>query len=250
MSRSDAFEIVFGINAVETALRVRPEAVTDLWVNGERMDARMNALRGIADEVGVRVQHVGSKTLEKVSAGGMHQGAALRRKRRPNIDWAIAFKEIAAQLPPIIVALDGVMDPHNFGACIRSAAAVGAHTFLYPRSRGGSVTPTVRRVASGGSELLALQAVPNLSRALTQLGECGYQVLGLAGECDQPLFMHPVDSPVVLVAGTEQDGLRRLTREACTSLVRIPMASDLESLNVSVAVGVALFNIANRKGLL
>ena len=109
------------------------------------------------------------------------------------------------------------------------------------------MTPTVRRVASGGSELLALQAVPNLSRALTQLGECGYQVLGLAGECDQPLFMHPVDSPVVLVAGTEQDGLRRLTREACTSLVRIPMASDLESLNVSVAVGVALFNIANGK---
>lgn len=250
MSRADAFEIVFGINAVETALRVRPDAVTDLWVNAERTDARMQALEGVAREVGVRVQHVGSKTLDKVAVGGTHQGVALRRKREPNIDWAVALKEITDQLPPLIVALDGVMDPHNFGACIRSAAAVGAHTFLYPRSRGGSVTPTVRRVASGGSELVALQAVPNLSRALTQLGHCGYQVLGLAGESDPPLFTHPVDSPIVLVAGTEQDGLRRLTREACTSLVRIPMASHLESLNVSVAVGVALFDIANRKGLL
>lgn len=244
--RDGGRETVCGLHAVTEALRSAPEQVLELWLDEARDDQRVRAIAALAGSVGLRAQRASRPTLDRLAGGVPHQGALLRRRAQAAQSWEETLRRLDALQHGLLLALDGVEDPHNFGACLRSAAAAGVDTVLYPRSRGGTVNATVRRVASGGAELLELQAVANLARALEQLAAAGYDVLGLDGEASESLFEAHFGARVVLVAGAEGRGLRRLTREACTGLLAIPLAAGMQSLNVSVASGIALF--AAREG--
>jgi 23S rRNA (guanosine2251-2'-O)-methyltransferase len=147
----------------------------------------------------------------------------------------------------LLLVLDGVQDPHNLGACLRSAAAAGADAVVVPKDRAAGMTPVTRRAAAGGAELVPLAAVTNLARTLRMLAEQGVWCVGLAGEAEGSLFDACLDGPLALVLGSEEKGLRRLTREHCDELVRIPMPGRMESLNVSVSAGIALFAVVRSR---
>jgi 23S rRNA (guanosine2251-2'-O)-methyltransferase len=245
--RKDGHEYVCGQNSVSQTLVSSPDTVLGLWVSSKRNDARTEEVLTLAETAGIKPQIAEPQALDRMANGARHQGVVLKRRRLEGTGWAATLARLENSPPPLCLALDGVMDPHNLGACIRSAAGAGADTVIFPRSRGGSVTPTVTRVASGGAELVRLAEVPNLARALEQLRQVGFSVVGLAGEGSQSLFDADFSEPTVIVAGAEDGGLRRLTREVCSSLAHIPMAEGLESLNVSVAAAIALFEVRRVK---
>ena len=240
---------VYGLHAVGAVLEHAPQRLLELWMAQPRDDARTRALAERAASVGVRIQSVGGDVLAKLVGDVAHQGAVA--SVRPLKGWderelldAMARLEEA----PLLLVLDGVTDPHNLGACLRTAAAAGAHAILIPKDRAAAVDGVVRKVAAGAAEFVPVATVTNLARAIDSLKECGIWVVGTDGEAPQALYAADLDRPLALVLGAEGAGLRRLTRERCDFLVRIPMAGCMESLNVSVAAGVALFEARRQRG--
>jgi 23S rRNA (guanosine2251-2'-O)-methyltransferase len=242
-------DVVCGVNAVGQLLKSAPERVTGLWMEVARQDDRVHTLAERAQAHGIAVQRARSAKLDEMADGVTHQGVVARCRPIPVLQWRDVLSRFESELPPLLLALDGVEDPHNLGACIRTAAGAGVDTVIVPKNRGTAVNATVRRVASGATELVNTVPVSNLARALEQLAELDYAVVGLAGEASVPLYDVDLSGRVVLVAGAEGRGLRSLTRERCTALAHIPMESRLESLNVSVAVGIALFTARRALGL-
>jgi 23S rRNA (guanosine2251-2'-O)-methyltransferase len=239
---------VYGLHAVNAVLERAPERLLELWVAQPRDDARTRVLRERAATAGVRVQAVGGEALAKLVGNVAHQGtvAAVRPLRGWDDDDLIeALSQIAED--PLLLVLDGVTDPHNLGACLRTADAVGAHAVLIPKDRAASVDGVVRKVAAGAAEFVPVASVTNLARTLDRLKERGIWVVGTDGEAPQTLYAADLKRPLALVLGAEGDGMRRLTRERCDFLVRIPMAGQVESLNVSVAAGVALFEARRQR---
>jgi 23S rRNA (guanosine2251-2'-O)-methyltransferase len=239
---------VYGLHAVNAVLERAPERVLELWVAQPRDDARTRSLRERAETAGVRVQSVGGEALAKLVGDVAHQGAAAAV--RPLKGWdehdlVAALSQIAGD--PLLLVLDGVTDPHNLGACLRTADAVGAHAVLIPKDRAAAVDGVVRKVAAGAAEFVPVATVTNLARTLDMLKERGIWVVGTDGEAPQTLYAADLKRPLALVFGAEGDGMRRLTRERCDFLVRIPMAGQVESLNVSVAAGVALFEARRQR---
>ncbi len=239
-----------GFHVVESALRDAPRRVRRLLVESGRRDKRTARLEALAAEAGVQVERVRRARLEaELPAGTRHQGvAALCEVAGPRAESELPGLVASAGGQPLLLALDGVTDPHNLGACLRSAEAAGVHAVIVPRDRSAGLTPVARKAASGAAERLPLVEVTNLARCLRGLQREGLWVVGAAGETDQTLFAADLgDRALVLVMGAEGRGLRRLTRETCDELVRIPMAGDVESLNVSVATGVCLFEIRRQR---
>lgn len=245
---AESSHTVYGLHAVMTALSQPNTAVVELWVDSARHDARITALIAAAERQRVELRKAARHELDALAPGARHQGVVARCKSPP----AYSESDLSALLaaldePPFLLVLDGVQDPHNLGACLRSAAAAGVHGVIVPRDRAAPVTSTVRKVASGAAEVLPLFQVTNLARTLREIKQQGVWLIGAAGDAEASLYEADLSGPLALVMGGEGDGLRRLTREVCDRLVHIPMAGTVESLNVSVATGVCLFEALRQR---
>jgi len=237
-----------GFHAVESILRHRPEAALEFYVlegRMERNDARLQHLLELAKQAGVSAQVVRREALER-HCGQQNQGVGLRARPKP----VGGIKELEQWLHqdhgdnPIVLVLDGVTDPHNLGACLRTADAVGVTAVVVPRRNACGLTPVVARTAVGGAETVPYFEVNNLAQTLKAMQALGYWVVGTGlGENSQPLGGFTLAGPTVVVMGAEGDGMRRLTAEGCDYLVEIPMRGYVESLNVSVATAVVLYHL-------
>jgi 23S rRNA (guanosine2251-2'-O)-methyltransferase len=239
--------LVYGLHAVLAVIERAPERLLELWMAEPRQDARAHALRERAQAAGLRVQTVSAEALAQLAGEVAHQGAvAAIRPQKPwdEHDLAAALSEIER---PLILVLDGVTDPHNLGACLRTADAAGVHALVIPKDRSATLDGVARKVAAGAAEFVPVAAVTNLARALEQLKTRGIWVVGMDGEAEQTIYGADLDRPLALVMGAEGAGMRRLTRERCDFLVRVPMSGHVQSLNVSVAAGVALFEARRRR---
>jgi 23S rRNA (guanosine2251-2'-O)-methyltransferase len=240
-------DLVYGLHAVRAVIDRAPERLLELWMAEPRHDARARDLKERAQGAGLKVQLVGSESLAKLAGDVAHQGvvAAVRPLKPWDEEALIAF--LGTGPDPLLLVLDGVTDPHNLGACLRTADAAGVAAVIFPKDRSASVDAVARKVAAGAAEFVPTVPVTNLARALGRLKEHGVWVVGTDGEADQTLYAADLNRPLALVLGAEGLGLRRLTRDSCDFLVRIPMAGQVESLNVSVAAGVALFEAGRQR---
>ena len=241
-----AADWVYGIHAVGALLARTPERIAELRVQEDRIDQRMQQLLTAAENAGVVVSRVTRAVLDELQ--GRHQGVAARlaaghEYRETDIDGLL---ERSAK--PFILVLDGVTDPHNLGACLRSADAAGVDMVIAPRDKAASLSPVVRKVASGAAETVPFIQVTNLARTLRSLQERGVWIVGAAGEADDTLYEQDLTGPVALVLGAEGSGMRQLTSRTCDELVRLPMKGAVESLNVSVASGVCLYEALRQRG--
>jgi 23S rRNA (guanosine2251-2'-O)-methyltransferase len=240
--------VVFGLHAVRTLLQQHPERASLLVLQKGREDARSTELQRLAQAAGVRMELRATQELDRLAGNERHQGACLQiRALGPLGEGALDELLDRATAPPLLLVLDGVQDPHNLGACLRTADAAGARAVIVPRDRAAGLTPTVRKVASGAAETVPLVQVVNLARTLRWLKAREIWVVGAADQAPQSLFESKLTGPLARVLGAEGAGLRRLTRENCDALVGIPMAGAVESLNVSVAAGVLLFEAARQR---
>jgi len=238
--------VLIGFHAVLARLRAEPGSVEEILVDEGRHDARLADVLRVAERAGVRVMRVPGKRLDGFYGGGRHQGIVARVKGR---DERASLEDVLEGLtePALLLVLDGVTDPHNLGACLRVADAAGAHAVVVPKDRSAGMSPIVAKVASGATETVPFLTVTNLARTLDALKERGIWIVGAAGEGEQDLYTARLPSPVAWVLGSEGEGLRRLTRERCDLLVRIPMHGQVESLNVSVAAGLCLYESRRRR---
>jgi 23S rRNA (guanosine2251-2'-O)-methyltransferase len=239
---------VYGLHAVNAALERAPERVLELWIAGARNDARTRDLNERAGRVGVHVHSVSADALAKLVGDVVHQGAvaAMRPlKTWDEHDLTEGLNKLTVD--PLLLILDGITDPHNLGACLRTADAAGAHAVVIPKDRAASVDGVVRKVAAGAAEFIPVASVTNLARTLEALKERGVWVVGTDGEAEKAIYSTDLKRPLALVLGAEGSGMRRLTRDTCDFLVRIPMAGHMQSLNVSVAAGIALFEALRQR---
>jgi 23S rRNA (guanosine2251-2'-O)-methyltransferase len=241
--------ILFGFHAVLSRLRQHAASVQEILIDRDRVDARMKDLLSMADGAGVRHMQVDRSRLDGLAGvNGRHQGVIARV-----IDTPIPYKDIHDILesdlkePPFFLILDGVEDPHNLGACLRVADAMGVNAVIAPKDRAAGLSATVRKVASGAAETVPFIAVTNLARTMRELQEAGVMIVGTAAEAEQDLFSMELRGPLALVLGAEGSGLRRLTAETCDVLVSIPMFGSVESLNVSVASGICLYEARRQR---
>jgi 23S rRNA (guanosine2251-2'-O)-methyltransferase len=237
--------VVFGFHAVLARLRADPKSVLEIFVDETRNDARGKDLISVAERAGVRVMRVPTKRLDGFYGGGRHQGV-VARVELPSLEKSL--DEILQGIEkPLLLVLDGVTDPHNLGACLRVANAAGAHAVLAPRDRAAGITPAVSKVASGAAEATPYLMVTNLARTLAELKERNIWIVGADERAEKTLYDSDLPESIAWVVGAEGEGMRRLTRESCDLLVRIPMRGEVESLNVSVCAGVCLFESLRRR---
>lgn len=242
--RSSSTRLLLGIHAVREALRAG-SPLRWIAVNRERQDARVQELLTLAREAGVPVRTEPRAALDRLAPGGMHQGVVAQAESRPVLDLEDVLA--AARTPGLILALDGIEDPHNVGAILRSACAAGVDGVVLTERRSAGLTETVERVSAGAMEYVRIARVPNLVRALEKLKNSGYWTVGLAGEAKESYWQHDFKLPTVLVVGAEGKGLHELTRKTCDFLVSIPMAPGVGSLNASVATGLVLFEVVRQR---
>lgn len=240
-------EIVFGFHAVQVLLKSQSDRIIELWVQQGRQDQRLQKVLSQAESQGVTVLRHDKKTLDKKTDGN-HQGVlALCRPGKAH-DENFLFQLLdGLDEAPFLLILDGVTDPHNLGACLRSADAAGVHAVIAPKDNSASLNATARKVACGAAEVVPFIPVTNLGRTMSQLQERGIWITGAAGEADQLVYQQDLKGPIAVAMGAEGTGLRRLTREHCDYLVKIPMAGEVSSLNVSVATGVCLFEAVRQR---
>jgi 23S rRNA (guanosine2251-2'-O)-methyltransferase len=240
--------IVFGLHTVRTLLQRHPERVTQVLLQKGREDPRAAEILSLAHAAGTRVEWRTVAELDRLASGQRHQGACAQvQASGPLGEGALDELLDTATTAPLILVLDGVQDPHNLGACLRTADAAGVMAVVVPRDRAAGLSPTVRKVASGAAETVPLIQVVNLARTLRWLKERQIWLVGTDGEAQQSLYQANLQGPLAVVMGAEGQGLRRLTREVCDVLVKIPMLGVIESLNVSVAAGVVLFEAVRQR---
>ena len=240
-------ERIYGVHAVEALLRHHPKRVKQLWLAAGRQDPRVQVLVDLAGQQRIAVGQKDRRDLDEW-AEGVHQGVVAEVS--PSQVWGENMLDELldrATTPPLLLVLDGVTDPHNLGACMRTADAAGAHAVIVPKDKSATLNATVRKVACGAAEVIPLVAVTNLARTLEKLQQRGLWIVGTAGEAEQELYQQDMTGPTVLVMGAEGKGMRRLTREHCDYLVKLPMAGSVSSLNVSVATGVCLFEAVRQR---
>jgi 23S rRNA (guanosine2251-2'-O)-methyltransferase len=233
---------VWGLHAVRAVLERRPGDVLRLAVAAPRDDARMRELRELAARRGVRVAPTPVADLDRESGGAAHQGVLAEVRPSAALDENGLLDLVVAAPPPLLVlALDGVSDPHNLGACLRTADAAGANAVVAPRDRAAGLTPVVRKVAAGAAETIPFAQVTNLARSLRDLKAAGLWIAGTAEDGERDLYGADLTGSLAVVMGAEGRGMRRLTRESCDLCLRLPMRGAVASLNVSVAAGIVLF---------
>ena len=240
-----AAEFIYGVHPVRQILDEDPLGILSIWVLLGSKRRVIFELRSVAEKNGITVMEASRRRLDDMVAGANHQGILCKyRSTRTKLDLSGILKS-SSQI--LLLVLDGIQDPHNLGACLRTAGAVGANAVIAPRSRGVGLTSAVRKVASGAAEVVPLVMVPNLARSLSEMKNNGIQVVG----CDaaESMTIYDVDfrGPSAIVLGGEGKGLRRLTRERCDFLVQIPSSKNVPSLNVSVAGGVCLYEALRQR---
>jgi 23S rRNA (guanosine2251-2'-O)-methyltransferase len=240
-------QLIFGIHAVLSAMRTNPAKVQEVRVDRSRRDVRANELRALAASFAIVVREVDAATLNELAPGQRHQGAAAYYHGAPIIDENELTALMAASARPLLLVLDGITDPHNLGAILRTAEAAGVSAVVAPRDRAAHINATVRKVACGAAERTRFVQVTNLARTLRALKKRGLWLIGTDAAAAQSLYDLDLTRPLALLMGAEGTGLRRLTRELCDFLVHIPMAGAAQSLNVSVAAGVCLFEATRQR---
>lgn len=239
---------IYGVHAVEALLRHHPKRVKQVWLAEGRSDPRVQVITELAAQSRVKVGQCERREMD-AWVDGVHQGVVADVS--PSQVWGEAMLDELldrAEGPPLLLVLDGVTDPHNLGACMRTADAAGALAVIVPKDKSATLNATVRKVACGAAEVLPLVAVTNLARTLEKLRQRGLWTVGTAGEAEQELYQQDLTGPTILIMGAEGSGMRRLTREHCDFLVKLPMAGSVSSLNVSVATGVCLFEAVRQRG--
>ncbi len=240
---------IYGFHAVIARLRSEPASVQEILLDEKRGDARVKDLVAAAERAGVRIMYVPVKRLDGFYGGGRHQGVVALVHEPETRESLDALLERLTE-PPLLLVLDGVTDPHNLGACLRVADAAGAHAVIAPRDRSAGLNATVSKVASGAAESMPYFAVTNLARTLDELKERAIWIVGAEAGAPETLYQAKLPEAIAWVLGAEGPGMRRLTRERCDLLVHIPMRGSVESLNVSVASGVCLFESVRRRTML
>ncbi len=231
---------IFGFHAVTSRLRQNPDSIKEIFIDAMRGDQRARGLITLAESQKIRLIPSEGTKLTSMAGSDRHQGVVA------NIDVVRSHVDIEDVLdtltePARLLVLDGIQDPHNLGACLRVADALGVHAVIAPKDRAVGLTSTVYKVSSGAADTVPYIAVTNLARTLRQFKERGIWIIGTAENADNDLADFDINTPVAWVFGSEEKGLRRLTREICDQLVRIPMLGSVESLNISVSVGICLF---------
>ncbi len=239
-------KVLFGFHAVGVRLKTAPASVIEVYFDASRRDARMRQFIARAQEAGVRLIEADGARLAKVAGSLGHQGVAARVQA---IEAATSLDDLldAVQGPPLILVLDGVTDPHNLGACLRVADGAGAHAVIAPKDHAVGINATVAKVASGAAETVPYFMVTNLARTLGELKERSIWVVGTSDDAPRTLYQSDLKGPTALVLGAEGAGMRQLTRKTCDELVSIPMCGAVESLNVSVASGVCLYEARRQR---
>jgi 23S rRNA (guanosine2251-2'-O)-methyltransferase len=240
-------QLIMGIHAVAAALQ-QGERVIELWVDDKRQDRRIRELLQHVQGEKVPLHLIRGQELDRLVRQGNHQGV-VARIRLPQVHDEPYLKALMKRLQdiPLLLVLDGVQDPHNLGACLRTADAAGVQAVITPRDRSAGLTASVCKVASGAAETVPLIQVTNLVRTLKWLKQVGIWLIGTAGEAQQGLYQTDLTGPLAIAMGGEGKGLRRLTREQCDLLVNLPMSGTVESLNVSVATGVTLYEALRQR---
>jgi len=238
--------ILFGFHAITVRLKTAPQSIIELHVESGRRDARMRQFVERAREAGARIVETDGARLDKLAGSPRHQGVVARVEA---VKMPHSLDEVVENIegPPLLLVLDGVTDPHNLGACLRVADGSGAHAVVAPKDHAVGINATVAKVASGAAETVPYIMVTNLARTLTELKEYDIRIIGTSDDAEHTLYDLDLTGPVAFVLGAEGDGMRQLTRKTCDTLVRIPMAGAVESLNVSVASAVCLYEALRQR---
>ena len=252
-------QVLFGFHAVGVRLKTAPASIVEIYFEPTRRDARMRQFLDRANEAGVRLIEADGMRLSKLCGGHGHQGVAARvqaLEQVHSLDELLEDLEASqlglppeSRFAPLILVLDGITDPHNLGACLRVADGAGVHAVIAPKDHAAGINATVAKVASGAAQTLPYFMVTNLARTLVELKERNIWIIGTSDVATQTLYQTDLRGPVALVLGAEGDGMRQLTAKTCDQLVRIPMMGAVESLNVSVASGVCLYEALRQRSM-
>ena len=243
-------KVLFGFHAVGVRIKTAPQSVLEVFFDVARRDARMRQFTDRAREAGVRLIESDGLRLAKMAGSHGHQGVVARVNpvaQVTSLDELLEQLEASGVAAPLLLVLDGVTDPHNLGACLRVADGAGAHAVIAPKDHAAGINATVAKVASGAAETVPYFMVTNLARTLNELKERNIWITGTSDDAPQTLYDVDLKISTAWVLGAEGDGLRQLTRKTCDQLVRIPMAGGVESLNVSVASGICLYETVRQR---
>jgi len=247
---ASAPKVLFGFHAVSVRVKTHPKSVIEVYVDPTRRDARMRQFVEKAKEVGVRIIEADGLRLTKLSSSHGHQGVvALAEVINTQNSLDELLESLEHSVSPLLLVLDGVTDPHNLGACLRVADGAGVHAVIAPKDHAVGINATVSKVASGAAETVPYFMVTNLARTIGELKERQIWIIGASDEATTTLYQTDLKGPLALVLGAEGSGLRQLTKKSCDALVQIPMLGAVESLNVSVASGVCLYEAVRQRGL-
>ena len=246
---SSSPKVLFGFHAVGVRLQTAPQSIIESYYEPSRRDARMRQFLERANQVGARLIEADGLRLAKLAGSHGHQGVAARVSALAVVHSLDELLEkIEPVEAPLILVLDGVTDPHNLGACLRVADGAGAHAVIAPKDHAVGINATVAKVASGAAETVPYFMVTNLARTLNELKERNIWIIGTSDDAPKTLYQVDLKGPTALVLGAEGDGMRQLTRKTCDELISIPMKGAVESLNVSVASGVCLYEARRQRG--
>ncbi|MGO1297473.1 MAG: 23S rRNA (guanosine(2251)-2'-O)-methyltransferase RlmB [Vibrio sp.] len=240
-------ELIYGIHAIKAVLERDPARFIEAYVLKGRQDDRLLPVLNELASIGVSIQEMNRKTLDDRAKGANHQGVIAKVKPAKVLNENDLDNILATQQSPLLLVLDGVTDPHNLGACLRNADAAGVAAVIVPKDKSAPLNATVSKVACGAAETVPLIRVTNLARTMRALQEQGVWFVGTAGEATHDVYQTDLKGSLAIVMGAEGDGMRRLTRETCDDLIKIPMAGTVSSLNVSVATGVCLFEAVRQR---
>jgi 23S rRNA (guanosine2251-2'-O)-methyltransferase len=237
-------ELIYGLHAVESALKHGCENVLAIWVLQGRNDKRAQGIVKLAQKHGISIEAISADKMKKKCPDARHQGVIA--SIRPSKKHTVALEDILGKDKLLLLILDGVQDPHNIGACLRTADAAGVDAVIVSKNRSPGLTAVVRKVASGAAETVPYIMVSNLARAMQQLRDDNVWIIGTSGETDTSIYDISATQRMAVVMGSEGKGMRRLTRDNCDELVSIPMLGTVESLNISVATGISLFEVRQK----
>ncbi|MCF6764802.1 23S rRNA (guanosine(2251)-2'-O)-methyltransferase RlmB [Thiotrichales bacterium 19S3-7] len=241
--------VIYGIHAAKSRLKSAPESIEQVLVqSGKQDNAKLSELLGMIKSKNIHYSFVERAQLDLRSDGGVHQGIVMLCQPCNNLlDEQQALDLIENNAMPLVLILDGITDPHNLGACLRTAAAINVTCVVMPKDKSAPINATVSKVASGAAEMMPMSYVTNLARFIDQLKALGVWIMGLAGEANESIYQQDFNMPLAVVMGSEGKGLRMLTRKKCDYLIKLPMEGDIESLNVSVAAGVTLYEVYRQR---
>ena len=249
-SKNNNRELIYGINAVSVAIETMPDRIISAWVvKGREDDRRIAAIEKALLNNGIKPQIAMRHFLDEKTENGVHQGVVIEIVAEPpkGDHFLLDLLEEKEDQEQLYLILDGVTDPRNLGAAMRSAWAAGVTAVIVPKDNSASLTPVARKTAAGATQVIPLIAVTNLARTIELLKDHNIEVIGMAGEATSDIFSYDFQPRTAIVMGSEESGMRHLTREKCDAIVKIPMADGVESLNVSVAAGIALFEVVRQK---